>query len=264
MNPDALFWLALVIKMLVAGGLVVAATITAERAGPLIGALIATLPVYTGPTYVFLALDHSTEFLADSALASLVTNPALAVYALVYALLAQRRALLPSLAISMMVWLALVFGLQSLPWTLSGALLLHAVVFPVCLLLSRRYRHVPIPRMPSYWYDVPLRAAFVGLLVAVAIGLSFSIGPRGTGVLAVFPIVLTSVIVILHRRVGGVATAAVLANMVIGLIGFGAGLLVLYLTVVALGPLLALPLALAASVAWGVAVIGVRWLRLRW
>jgi hypothetical protein len=213
---------------------------------------------------VFLAFDHSPQFLADSALSSLVTNPALAVYAMMYALLAQRWALLPSLAVSLTVWLILVVALQGLPWTVSGVLLLHAVVFPVCLLLSRRFRHAPIPRVPGYWYDVPLRAAVVGILVAVAVGLSSSIGPRGTGVLAVFPIVLTSIIVILHRRVGGIATAAVLANMVIGLIGFGAGLLVLYLTVVPLGPVFALPLALAASIAWGLAVIGIRWLRLRW
>ena len=36
----------------------------------------------------------------------------------------------------------------------------------------------------------------------------------GSGVLAVFPVIYTSIMLILHRRVGGPATAAVLANAV--------------------------------------------------
>ena len=41
--------------------------------------------------------------------------------------------------------------------------------------------------------------------------------------------------VILHHRVGGPATAAVLANAIPGLAGFGAALLTLHLTAVSLG-----------------------------
>ena len=48
--------------------------------------------------------------------------------------------------------------------------------------------------------------------------------------LAVFPIVLISIMFILHRRVGGKPTAAVLANAPLGLVGFGFACSVLYLT----------------------------------
>ena len=74
MSPDFLFWLALAIKMAVAALFVIAATVTAERAGAAIGALVATLPVSAGPAYVFLALDHDAAFIAQSALASLALN----------------------------------------------------------------------------------------------------------------------------------------------------------------------------------------------
>ena len=60
----------------------------------------------------------------------------------------------------------------------------------------------------------------VALLVGTVVTLSFRIGPTASGNLAVFPIVLTSIMIILHRRVGGPATAAVMANAVIGLGGF--------------------------------------------
>src|SRR5690554_4349853 len=97
MSSDLLFWLTLILKIAVTAAFAVAATIIAERTGPLIGGLIATLPVAAGPAYVFLALDHTPQFLADSALMSLAANPPIAIYALTYAWLAQRCGLVVSL-----------------------------------------------------------------------------------------------------------------------------------------------------------------------
>jgi hypothetical protein len=97
------------------------------------------------------------------------------------------------------------------------------------------------------WYDLVLRAGMVAVLVGVVVTLSFRIGPTASGSLAVFPIVLSSIAIILHRRVGGPATAAVLANAVIGLGGFAVALVVLCLTAERLGSAAALTLAFAAS-----------------
>ena len=72
MSPDLYFALTLVVKMAVTAGFVLAATVTAERAGPLVGGLVATLPIGAGPVYMFLALDHDAHFIAQSALGSLV------------------------------------------------------------------------------------------------------------------------------------------------------------------------------------------------
>jgi hypothetical protein len=60
--------------------------------------------------------------------------------------------------------------------------------------------------------------------------------------------------VILHCRVGGPATAAVLANAIRGLAGFGIALLTLHLTAVPLGSGGALFIALSVSIAWNVAL----------
>ena len=70
------------------------------------------------------------------------------------------------------------------------------------------------------WYDMPLRAAMVACLVAVVVGTSARVGPSVTGLLAVFPIVLTSLMLIFQPRIGGPATAALLANTMWGLAGF--------------------------------------------
>jgi hypothetical protein len=105
------FVLVLAVKMAISAGLVVAAAAIAERAGPLLGALVATLPISAGPAYVFVSLDHGPAFIAASALASLVMNAATTLLALTYVLLAQRRGRL-RLAAALGVWLAVALLLR--------------------------------------------------------------------------------------------------------------------------------------------------------
>jgi hypothetical protein len=61
------FWLTLLVKMLASAALVVGASLVVERAGPLTGAMIATLPISAGPNYVYLAMEHGDAFLRASA-----------------------------------------------------------------------------------------------------------------------------------------------------------------------------------------------------
>ena len=100
---------------------------TAERAGPLIGGLVATLPISAGPVYIFLALDHDAHFIAQSALGSLVTNALNVVFAVTYALLAQKRPLPVSLGGAFAVWIALSFAVGVVPWTLPPAIAFNVV-----------------------------------------------------------------------------------------------------------------------------------------
>jgi hypothetical protein len=132
------------------------------------------------------------------------------------------------------------------------------IVFPLCLIVAQQYRHAPMGPVKFRWKDIFARGLMVALLVAGVVALSFKIGSFASGLLAVFPIVLSSIIFILHRRVGGPATAAVLANAVIGLIGLGVAFVVLHVAAVPLGSPLAMTLALAVSIGWGLAVYGMR------
>ena len=76
MSPELAFILTLALRMAITAAFVVTASIVTERSGPVIGALIATLPISAGPSYVFLALDHDAAFIAEGALASLPINAA--------------------------------------------------------------------------------------------------------------------------------------------------------------------------------------------
>src|SRR4051812_27876454 len=98
MSPELTSILALGLRMGIAAAFVVTASVITERSGPVIGALVATLPISAGPSYVFLALDHDAAFIARGALASLPINAATILLALTYVLLAQRRSMAISLS----------------------------------------------------------------------------------------------------------------------------------------------------------------------
>src|SRR3569833_3776838 len=117
------FALALLFKIVMTAGIVVAASIEVERSGPFIGALIASLPTAGGAAMIILALEHPPACIANGAVGSIVSNAVCAVFTLTYAAMAQRRNLPVSLGGALAVWLALVFASQYVPWTAATALL---------------------------------------------------------------------------------------------------------------------------------------------
>jgi hypothetical protein len=256
--PGLIFWFALASKMAVTAFFVTGATVLAEKLGAMIGALVATLPVSAGPVYVFLAMDHDAAFISASAVASLALNGATAIYLTAYILLAQRYAMWVSISLAFAAWLAAASTLGILQWTAWPAFIFNLIVFALCIVIVEPFRRVRMPATARPWYDFVIRAGIVTLLVGAVVTLSFRIGPEASGVLAVFPVIYTSIIVILHVRVGGPATAAVLANAISGLAGFGVALLTLHLTAVKLGSAASLVIALGVSVAWNAVIYAAR------
>lgn len=249
-SPDLAFILPLLLRMAVTAAFVVTASIVTERSGPVVGALVATLPVYTGPVYVFLALDHDNAFIAASALAALPINAVIIAYGLIYLMAAQRHGVVVSFATAMFAWLVFASLTHAVTWSLGSALAVNALACAICLPLAQRYRKVVMPPIRRRWYDIPLRALLVALMVATVVGLSSRVGPAITGILAVFPIVSSSLMLILHPRIGGRPTAAVLANSLWGMVGFGLGLTTLHLGALYLGSAAGLILGLAVCVCW--------------
>ncbi|UZF93331.1 hypothetical protein [Bosea sp. NBC_00550] len=245
------------IKMTIAAAVVVSCSLLAERAGPLVAAMIATLPISLGPVLVFLALDHDAAFIAASALGTMNANVTHASFVLSYVVLAQRLTTLPSLAISLAVWVAVLLAvrslnLQALPLavlTVFAFIIVHRLVRPY--LAVRAAGPVTLSR-----YAIPLRAACVAALVGIVTVAGERVGAAWAGVLAGLPIVLSSLIVILQPRVGGPAAAAVIGSGALGLLGVGLGLAVVHLMAVPFGSWAALASGLAVSVGWNVLVTG--------
>jgi len=256
MPPELAFLLTLALRMAITAAFVVTASVITERSGPVIGALVATLPISAGPAYIFLALDHDAAFIAEGALASLPVNAATIFLGLTYVVLAQRHGAPVSAGAAVLVWLALASVVRMFQWTLGAGLMVNAITFAICVPLLRGYRHVRMPLITRRWYDIPLRASLVATLVATVVTLSGWVGPRISGMIALFPVVFTSMMLILHPRIGGPPTAAVIANGAWGLMGFGLAIAVLHLAVLRFGSAIGLGLALLTCVGWN---LGLWW-----
>jgi len=250
------FWVPFLTKILVTAAVVVTAARTAERAGPFFGAIIACLPVSAGPSYVLLSLKASDGFIADTALASAAMSAGAALYLAAYVVLAPRTGVVATLASALGVWLVSAALLRQVQWTALGVLALNAVAYGLAFLVTLRLEHTqPITRSERRWFDLPLMAAMVGLLVAGVTSLSAVLGPALTGIFAVFPVTFSSLGLIVHSRLGGRVVAATMAGAIRAMPGFALGLIVLSLLAVPIGAPLAMLAALAAMLAWSAGLI---------
>jgi hypothetical protein len=159
--PADTFLLSLAVKMAVTAAFVVTAALIAERVGALVGAMVATLPIAAGPAYILLALDHDTQFIADSTVASLAAHAATGVYGTAYVFAAQRHPVFVAVPVALGVWFGCAFLIRSVEWSLPAAILVCAASYAVCIVLVRGFLHVAIPPFTSRWLDIPLRALLV-------------------------------------------------------------------------------------------------------
>ena len=258
MSPDLIFWYELALKMAMTATIVVIASVAVERSGPFIGALIASLPTAAGAAYIILAIEHPPAFIAASAVGSLAAGAAVSIFALAYAVLAQRHGIIASIGLATLVWFAGAAALRLVDWTPLSAVALNAVVFAITIPASARYRGAAVPRekIKRTRYDIPLRAATAALVVVIVTTASHSIGSFASGMFAVFPIVMGSFVVILHPRLGGPAAASVLAHAQVPLVGLGLGFLAVHYLAEPIGSWWAYAVGLSICIGWN----GLLWL----
>ena len=99
-----------------------------------------------------------------------------------------------------------------------------------------------------------MRASLVATLVATVVTASGWVGPKVSGIIALFPIVFTSMMLILHPRIGGPPTAAVIANSAGGLMGLGIAIAMINVAALRFGSAIGLSIALAICVSWNLAL----------
>ncbi|MGE0725189.1 MAG: hypothetical protein AB7O45_12495 [Alphaproteobacteria bacterium] len=251
----------LLVKMVFTAGVVVTASLVAERSGPLAGGLIIALPISAGPGLLFLALQSSDTFLANTALYSLAMTAATVSFLLVYPRLAVRHGAVVSIGATLLVWSALGLVLERLPITLPLALALNLAAFSAVFLLPRPpgLKRPPRPARVDR-RELLGRAAIAGTVVATVVTISAIIGSRATGILIVFPVAFTSIAFIMHRRHGGGPAAATLLASAVGMTGFVCFLTALHLLAEPLGGLAALGAALIVNLlaSAAIALVAVR------
>lgn len=246
-----LFWYGLLLKMALTASIVVTASVVVERAGPFVGALIAALPTAAGAVYIILAIEHPPAFIAASAIGSMVINVAVGVFALTYALLAQRFGLTVSLGGAFLVWFAGAFLLRLVEWTPLTALLLNAVAFSLTVWAGSQFRTEGVTtKVKATARDIAWRATVVVLCVAIVTTASDRIGAFASGMFALFPVAMGSFFIILHPRLGGPAAASVAAHVQAPLLGLCLGFLAVHAFAESLGVWWSYAIGLSIGVAW--------------
>jgi len=249
----AMLWLPLVAKALATALIVVSASVAAEALGPAWGTIIASLPVSAGPAYVFLAMQHGPDFVATSTLNSAAANAATGLFLITYGILARRLSPWPSLGVALAVWLAASLAVQQTACTVTRAIVLNLAVYgPGLVFVNSDVTAESEPARPlqRQWFDLPLRAASVAAFVSLVVAVSAALGPAATGIAAVFPVSLISMIVILQPRIGGPASACMATNALLPMLGFGIMLFVMHVAVQSSGVTAAFGFAFAVCVTW--------------
>ncbi len=251
----------LAVKMILTAAVVVGASVVAERSGPLLGGVIISLPISSGPGTFFLALQESDRFIADSVLYTLAMSAAIAVFLIVYPRLAVRYGATVSVGGAILVWAAVGFLVQFLPLQLWSALALTLAAFTAAIWCPRPAGLRPPPRRVGISKtELVGRALITGAIIATVVTISTLIGPRATGILMAFPTAFTAIAFIMHRRHGGSAAAATLLASTFGMMSFVAYLVTLYLLIMPLGamPALGVALLVAAVASTIIALVGRR------
>ena len=221
--PDTFFWLAALLSSAITAFVVVTASVLVERASPFIGAMVASLPIAASAAYVILAIQHPPDYIMQSAIGSITTMGVNAIFGLVYAALAWRHGFLLSLSGAFVVWFIGAYLIRLFEWTIVIALVFNVVSYVIAIALMYLYLSEPLTRrLEVRRIDIVTRAITVALFVGTLAILSRYIGSFVAGMLAIFPAVMGSFIIIMHRRIGGRATSFVLAQLQIS--GFALGL----------------------------------------
>ncbi len=213
-------WVSLLaVKVLLAPGFVVGASLIARRFGPKVGGLIAGLPVVAGPIVLVYALAHGRTFAAGAAAGTLLGLVSLIAFVIVYARLAGHVFWGASLLAGWLAFAVATVAFSALSVPAGVALGVAAVALVVGLAaLPRAGLEVGTHPPPPTW-DLPVRAACALALVLTLTAVAGWLGPQLSGLLAPFPIIATVLATFTHAQRGTDELLRLLRGLVSG---FGA------------------------------------------
>ena len=248
------------LKIAVTPVLVAAVSLAARWWGPTIGGLLMGLPWFTGPLLFVLTYDRGAEFGVGATIGIELAVLCVSAFILAYGFVA-RVARWP-VALSTAVGLFFVSGFSMdavapllLPdapaWQLPAAAGIgFASLLATFLLLPRPASPPVLQTLP--WWDIPMRMVATGALVATIVLLADALGPRLSGILGTYPVILTVVCAFTQHSWGADAVLSVLRGVTVSLFSF----VVFFLIVGTLLPGAGLVLSYACAVLVAVTMTG--------
>lgn len=245
----------LILKLLLVPSLIYLVTLSGRRWGAQVAGWFSAFPIVSGPILLVIALEQGSQFGAAAALGTLFAVIPILVFSLAYAWASARFGVVGSQLCALMAYglaLALMREVELGPWMalilVFSTLLIAPMLFPA---ISPRSQPARKGR------DLPWRMVAAAALVLAVTTLAAQLGPRMSGLLAMFPVMSTVLVGFSHYYSGRSFAVDLLRGMVYGYYAFAVFCLVLALSLVQFG------LAAAFSGAFAAALI-VQWLAGKW
>ncbi|HEY1044034.1 MAG TPA: hypothetical protein VGE60_09235 [Telluria sp.] len=233
-------------KLALVPSLIGGVTLAGRRWGPAVAGWLSAFPVVAGPVLFFIAMEQGIGFAANAATGTLSAVLAILVFNISYAWAATRFAWQACLGIAFLAYAMMVFALQAWAPSLAagaaavlGALMVAQRVFPAV----GKANAVPARASDMHW-----RMLAGAVLVITVTHFSAALGPRLSGVLAMFPVMASVLVAFSHRHSGPAFAISLLRGTVTGYYAFAAFCIALALSLPVVGMATAFLGSLASAV----------------
>lgn len=224
----------LALKLAIVPAFILGISLAGQRWGPAIAGWLSGLPVVAGPILYFMAREQGAAFAAEAAVATASAVCGSIVFSAAYSWAATKHrwplCLLAAaaayfVAIALLAWLA--------PGVVVAALMSLALV----VVAPRLFPPVASSSSPGPMPKTELVVRMVAgaTLVFLATWFASSLGPRLSGLVAMFPVLGTVLAVFSHRHAGAAFTTQLLRGMAAGFYAFITFCVVLALVLVPWG-----------------------------
>lgn len=225
----------LILKLVLVPALIALVTLAGRRWGPAIAGWLSAFPIVAGPILWFIALEQGAVFAAQAAVGTLSAVLGMLAFGLSYAWAATRFPWMLSLPLA---YAGYAFAVVLLEWWNATLPAAAAGVLLGLLFAPRFYPRLDAaaaaPVKPPR--DMLLRMILGALLVLAVTYSAAQLGPSLSGILAMFPVMGTVLVLFTHRSAGAAAAVQLLRGMVLGFYAFS---------------------TFCAALAWGLATVGI-------
>jgi len=236
----------LTLKLFLVPSLICAITLAGRRWGPAVAGWLSGFPIVSAPVLFFIAVEQGTEFAGTAAAATLSCVPAALLFSTTYAWIATRANWTVSLAgglLAYFVGVGVLFVLAP-PVYVSAPLVYAIVWFAPRFFPTMR----EVSALPTFRGSELVLRMLAGAAIVIAVTyFAADLGPKLSGLFAMFPVLGIVLAVFSHRQAGPGFTIRLLRGMVLGFYAFTSFCLVVALTIVPLGIGTAFALALGTA-----------------
>lgn len=209
----------LTLKLFLVPSLICLVTLSARRWGPAIAGWLTGLPVVAGPILFFIAMEQGKHFASLAAGGTLSAVLAIIVFCVAYAWTAKRWGWIGSLLVALTCYAVAVLVLNAASISLYVTFIADIAAILAAPRLFPKIAARRVAPSPSA-VDLPLRMAVGAVLVFLVTEFSASLGPRLSGVFAMFPIMTTILAVFSHHSAGKEFAIDLFRGMMLGLYSF--------------------------------------------